>query len=57
MFQYIELKENLVQKDSVELLVLKNAIKLAKGSLNNIFKTRLTKILSEQLIHDRTYIS
>ena len=38
-------------------LVLKNVIKLAEGSLNNIFQDSFNKILSEHLIHDRSYIS
>ena len=38
-------------------LVLKNVIKLAKGSLNNISQDSFNKILSQQLTHDRSYIS
>ena len=30
---------------------------LAKGSLNNIFQNLFNKILSQQLTHDRSYIS
>ena len=36
-------------------LVLKNVIKLARGSLNNIFQDESNKILSKQLTHDRSY--
>ena len=32
-------------------------IKLDKGSLNNIFQDSFNKILSQQLTHDRSYIS
>ena len=32
-------------------------MKLAKGSLNNIFQDSFNKILSQQLTHDRSYIS
>ena len=35
----------------------KNVIKLAKGSFNNIFQDSFNKTLSEQLTHDRSYIS
>ena len=38
-------------------LVPENVIKLARGSLNNIFKDSFHEILSEQLTHDRSYIS
>ena len=38
-------------------LVLKSFIKLAKGSLNNIFQDLFYKILSQQLTHDRSYMS
>ena len=38
-------------------LVLKNFTKLAKGSLNNIFQDPFNKNLSQQLTHDRSYIS
>ena len=38
-------------------LVLKNVIKLAKGSLNNIFQDSFNKILFQQLSHERSYIS
>ena len=38
-------------------LVLKNVIKLSKGSLNNIFQDPFNKILSQQLTHDTFYIS
>ena len=34
--------------------VLENIIKLAKGSLNNIFQDSFNKILSQQLTHDRS---
>ena len=34
----------------------KNVIKLAKGSLNNIFQDSFTKISSHQLTCDRSYI-
>ena len=37
-------------------LVLKNVIKLAKGSLN-IFQDLSNIILSQQFTHDRSYIS
>ena len=37
--------------------VLKNVIKLAKGSLNNIFQDSFNIILSQQLTHDRSYVS
>ena len=37
--------------------VLKNVITLAKGSLNNIFQDSFNKNLSQQLIHNRSYIS
>ena len=36
---------------------MKNVIKLAKGSLNNIFQDSFNKILSQQITHDRSYIS
>ena len=36
--------------------VLKNVIKLAKGSLNNIFQDSFNKILSQQLTYDRSYV-
>ena len=36
---------------------MKNVIKLAKGSLNNIFQDSSNIILSQQLTHDRSYIS
>ena len=36
---------------------MKNVIKLAKGSFNNIFQDSLNKILSQQLTHDRSYLS
>ena len=35
---------------------MKNVIKLAKGSLNNIFQDSFDKILSLQLTQDRSYI-
>ena len=38
-------------------LVLKNVNKLAKGPLTNIFQDSLNKILSQQLTHDRSYMS
>ena len=38
-------------------LVLKKVIKLSKGSVNNIFQDSFNKILSQQLTHDRSYIS
>ena len=38
-------------------LVLKNVIKLAKGSLNNIFQDSFNIILSQQFTHDRSYMS
>ena len=38
-------------------LVLKNVIKLAKGSLNYFFQDSFNKILSQQFTHDRSYIS
>ena len=38
-------------------LVLKNVIKVAKGLLNYIFEDSFNKILSQQLTHDRSYIS
>ena len=38
-------------------LVLKNVIKLAKSSLNNTFQDSFNKILSQQLTHDRSYMS
>ena len=38
-------------------LVLKNVIKLAKGSLNNIFQDSFNKILSQQLTHEKSYVS
>ena len=38
-------------------LVLKNVIKLAKGSPNNIFQDSFNIVLSQQLTHDRSYIS
>ena len=31
--------------------------KLAKGSLDNIFQDSFSKILSQQITHDRSYIS
>ena len=37
-------------------LVLKNVIKLAKGSLSNIFQDSFSKILSQQFTHERSYI-
>ena len=37
--------------------MLKNIIKLAKGLLNNIFQDSFNIILSQQLTHDRSYIS
>ena len=45
------------QSDKFIKLVLKNVIKLAKDSLNNIFKDCFNKILSQQLTHDRSYMS
>ena len=38
-------------------LVLKNIIKLAKDALNIIFQDSFNKILSQQITHDRSYIS
>ena len=38
-------------------LVLKNVIKLAKDSLNNIFQNSFNTILSQQLSHVTSYIS
>ena len=38
-------------------LVLKHVIKLAKGSVNNIFQDPFNKILSQQSTHHRSYIS
>ena len=38
-------------------LVLKNVIKRASGELNNIFQDSFNIILSQQLTHDRSYIS
>ena len=38
-------------------LVLQNFIKLAEGSLYNIFQDLFSKILSQPLTHDRPYIS
>ena len=38
-------------------LVLKKVIKLAKGSLNNIFQDSFNIIVSQQLTHDISYIS
>ena len=38
-------------------LVLKNVIELTKGSLKNIFQDLFNKILSQQLTHDRSYMS
>ena len=43
--------------DEIYSLILKNVINLAKGSLNNIFQNSFNKILSQQLTHDRPYIS
>ena len=37
-------------------LILKNVIKLAKGSPNNIFQNSFYKISSQQLTHDRPYM-
>ena len=37
--------------------MLKNIIKLAKDLLNNIFQDSFNIILSQQLTHDRSYIS
>ena len=39
------------------ILVLKNIIKLTKGSLNNIFQDSFNKILSQQLTHNILYLS
>ena len=54
-------KKNLTLVDSWDKnytkLVLKKVIKLAKGSLNNIFQDSFNIILSQQLTHDRSYIS
>ena len=36
---------------------MKNVIKLAKGSLNNIFQDSFNKILSHQLTHDRSFMN
>ena len=36
---------------------MNNVIKLAKVSLNKIFQDSFDKILSQKLIHDRSYIS
>ena len=36
------------------LFVLKNVIKLAKGSLNNNFQDSFNKISSQQLTHDKS---
>ena len=38
-------------------LVLKNVIKLIHGLLNNIFQDSFNTILSQQLTHDRSYIT
>ena len=35
----------------------KNVIELAKGSLNNFFQDSFNEILSQQLTHDRSYMS
>ena len=37
-------------------LSIKNVIKLAKGSLNNIFQDSFNKIKSQQLTHDRAFM-
>ena len=50
-------KQGLLCDNSFTKLVLKNVIKLAKGSVNNIFQDSFHKILSQQLTHDRSYIS
>ena len=38
-------------------LVLKNVVKLFKGSLNNSFQEAFNKILFQQLTHDRSCIT
>ena len=38
-------------------LILKKDIKLATGSLNNIFQDLFNKILCQQSTHDRSYMS
>ena len=54
-------KKNLTFVDCWDRILLnsswKNVIKLAKGSLNNIFQDSFNKFLSQQLTHDRSYIS
>ena len=63
LIQLIQLcdKKNLTFIDSWDKIILnlswKNVIKLAKGSLNNIFQDSFNIILSQQLTHDRSYIS
>ena len=42
--------------DKIIQLVLKSVIKLAKGSLNNIFQDSFNMILSQQFTHDRSYM-
>ena len=44
------------KKKKIIKLVLKNVMKLAKSSLDNIFRDSFNKILSQQLIHDRFYL-
>ena len=46
--------ENIVRKR--EIACYKNVIRLAKGSLNNIFQGTFNNILSQQLTHDKSYI-
>ena len=55
LIRWIQLrdKKNLTFVDCPE----KNVIMLAKGTLNNIFQDTFNKSLSQQLTHDRCYMS
>ena len=63
LIRWIQLcdKKHLTFIDSCEKkimkVVLKNVIKLDKGSLKNILQDSFNKILSQKLTHDRSYIS
>ena len=54
-------KKNLTFVDCCDKILLnsswKNVIELAKGSLNNVFQGSFHKTLSQQLTHDRSYMS
>ena len=63
LIRWIQLcdKRNLTFVDSCDKnfikLILKNVMKLAKGSLNNILQDSFNEISSQQLTHEKSYIS